>query len=226
MDEVVQIHGGYGFSEEYPAAGAYRDARISRIYEGTNEINRLLMVNMLLKSAMKGKLDIVGPAWAVQKELAGMPSMTRPEGAYGEEHKAIKDFKKVILMVAGAAAKMQMDGEIDLRHEQEILTNVANMMIATYNAESTLLRVEKLAGMTNKKHDQAVYDAMLRVLITDATTEMQKQAQDALTSFAEGDLLRTMLMGLKRFVKYPPTNVKKARRLIAKQLIEANEYCF
>jgi alkylation response protein AidB-like acyl-CoA dehydrogenase len=224
VDECVQIHGGNGFSEEYPAAAAYRDARISRIYEGTNEINRMLMVNRLLKSAMKGKLDIVGPAWAVQKELTSMPSMTPLEGAYAEENKAVKDFKKVVLMVAGAAAKMQMEGTLDLKSEQEILMNIADMMIDVFNAESTLLRVEKLAGMENKKQSQDVYDAILKTFITDATARMNKNATDALTGFAEGDLLKTMLLGLKRFTKYQPINVKAARRLVASKLIEANDY--
>ncbi len=225
VDEVVQIHGGNGFSEEYPAARAYRDARISRIYEGTNEINRMLMVSQLLKRAMKGKLDIVGPAWAVQKELASMPSFDSPAGQYGEEHKALKDFKKTILMVAGAAVKMQMDGQLNLKEEQEILMNVADMMIDTYVAESVLLRVEKLSDMEQKKFGQDVYDAILRTFFTDASDRIQKSAKDALVSFAEGDLLKTMLMGLKRFGKYPPANIKKARRTVAKELIAANEYC-
>ncbi|HFA49817.1 MAG TPA: acyl-CoA dehydrogenase [Bacteroidetes bacterium] len=226
VDEVVQIHGGYGFSEEYKAARSYRDARIGRIYEGTNEINRMLMVSQLLKRAMKGQLDIVGPAWAVQKELASMPSFGGAEGSYGEERKALKDFKKTILMVAGAAVKLQMDGELNLKEEQEILMNVADMMIETYVAESLLLRVEKLEGKEDKKFGQEVYDSILRVFFTDATDRIHKSAKDALVSFAEGDLLKTLLMGLKRFGKYPPTNVKKARRLVAAKLIEANEYCF
>lgn len=225
VDETLQIHGGMGYSEEGTAARVYRDARINRIYEGTNEINRLLTVDMLLKRAMKGAIDITGPAWAVQKELASMPGFDRPEGAYAEEIKAVKDFKKVILMVAGAAAKMQMDGQLNLKREQEILMNIADMMMDTFMAESTLLRVQKLAGM-DKKIDQEVYDAILKTFLTDATARIHKSATDALVSFAEGDLLRTLLMGLKRFTKYTPTNVKAARRKIAAVLIEANEYCF
>ncbi|MEM9824544.1 MAG: acyl-CoA dehydrogenase family protein [Bacteroidota bacterium] len=226
VDETLQVHGGMGFSEEGMAARAYRDSRISRIYEGTNEINRLLTVDMLLKRAMKGNLDIVGPAWAVQKELASMPSLTPPEGTYGAEKKAVKDFKKIVLMVAGAAAKMQMDGQLNLKAEQEILMNVADLMIDTLVAESTLLRVEKLATMEEKKHGQEIYDAILKTFLADATARVHKNATDALTSFAEGDLLKTMLMGLKRYTKYPPFNVKAARRLIASALKEANEYCF
>jgi hypothetical protein len=225
VDENVQIHGGIGFSEEYPAARAYRDSRINRIYEGTNEINRMLMVDQLFKRAMKGQLDIVGPAWAVQKELTSMPSMDRLEGPYAEEHKAIADFKKVILMVAGGGAKMQMDGKLNLKDEQEILMNVADMLIDLYAAESMLLRVQKLSGM-EKKHSQELYDAMLQVFFHDATARMAKNATDALASFAEGDLLKTFLMGVKRFTKYPAINVKEKRRQIAEVVRKEGGWCF
>lgn len=225
VDENVQIHGGIGFSEEFPAARAYRDSRINRIYEGTNEINRMLMVDQLFKRALKGQLDIVGPAWAVQKELTSMPSMERLEGDYAEEMKAISDFKKVILMVAGGAAKMQMDGKLNLKEEQEVLMNTADMFIDLYAAESMLLRVQKLAGM-QKEHPQEVYDAMLQVFLHDATARMTKNATDALASFAEGDLLKTFLMGVKRFTKYPPVNVKAKRRLVAEVLRKAGGWCF
>ncbi|AEE53861.1 acyl-CoA dehydrogenase family protein [Haliscomenobacter hydrossis] len=223
VDETLQVHGGMGFSEEGTAARAYRDARINRIYEGTNEINRLLSIDMLLKRAMKGALDIVGPAWQVQKELASMPSFEKEEGLYAEEKKAVKDFKKAVLMVAGAAAKLQMEGKLDLKNEQEIIMNVADMLSDLFLAESTLLRVEKLAGMQGKVK-QEVYDAILKVFIHDATLRMNKNGTDALASFAEGDLLRTMLMGLKRFTKYPAQNVKTLRRELADVLIAANEY--
>ena len=226
VDETLQVHGGMGYSEEGTAARAYRDARINRIYEGTNEINRMLSIDMLFRRALKGSLDIVSPAWEVQKELASMPSLDQPEGAYGAEKKAIKEFKKAVLMTAGAAAKMQMDGELNLKEEQEIIMNVSDMLLDTLAAESLLMRVEKLAGMEEKEHPQEIYDAMLKVFMTDATSRINKNATDALVSFAEGDLLRTMLMGLKRFTKYTPTNVKKARRMIADRMIEANAYCF
>lgn len=226
VDELVQIHGGNGFSEEYAAARAYRDARINRIYEGTNEINRLLMVSQLLKRAMKGKIDMVGPAWEVQKELASMPSFDTAGSGYDAERKALKDFKKTILMVAGAAVKMQMDGQLDIKEEQEIVMNIADMMIDTFVAESLLLRVERLNEMPVRPHSQEVYDAMLKVFFTDAAARISKNATDALVSFAEGDLLKTFLMGVKRFSKYAPANVKVARRLVANTLIEANEYCF
>lgn len=226
VDETLQIHGGIGYSEEYSAARAYRDARINRIYEGTNEINRLLMVDQVFKRAMKGELDIVGPAWAVQKELASMPSMERPSGEYGEEIQALKDFKKIALMVAGGAAKMQMDGKLNLKEEQEILMNTADIMIEIFNAESLLLRVQKLNNHTDKLVSQEVYDAMLQVFMADATAKIHKYATDAICSFADGDLLKTFLMGLKRFTKYPPVNVKEKRRLIADTMLGNNSYCF
>lgn len=226
VDENVQIHGGIGFSEEYPAARAYRDSRINRIYEGTNEINRMLLVDQLFRRAMKGHFDLVGPAWAVQKELAAMPSFEKLEGPYAEEHRAVADFKKIILMTAGAAAKMQMDGKLNLKEEQEILLNCADMLIDLFLAESMLLRVQKLSERTDKPQPQEVYDAMLQVFLHDVTARMTKNATDALASFAEGDLLKTFLMGLKRFTKYPPVNVKQKRRLIAQALRQANGWCF
>jgi len=225
VDETVQIHGGMGYSEEGTAARTYRDSRINRIYEGTNEINRLLSIDMLLRRAMKGSLDIAGPAWEVQKELASMPGFDKPEGRYGEEYKAVKDFKKAVLMVAGAAAKMQMDGKLNLKEEQEVLMNISDMLNDVLTAESLLLRVEKLADLP-KTIDQEIYEAMLKVFLADATARMAKNGTDALASFAEGDLLRTLLMGLKRYTKYPPANVKKMRRKIAQEMIEANVYCF
>jgi alkylation response protein AidB-like acyl-CoA dehydrogenase len=225
VDENVQIHGGIGFSEEYPAARAYRDSRINRIYEGTNEINRMLLVDQLFKRAMKGQLDMIGPAWAVQKELASMPSFEKLEGAYAEETKAVSDFKKLILMCAGGAAKMQMDGKLNLKDEQEILMNCADMLIDLYAAESMLLRVKKLVDMP-KSLPQEVYDAMLQVYFHDTAARMAKNATDALSSFAEGDLLKTFLMGVKRFVKYPPVNVKEKRRLVANAVLKANGWPF
>ncbi len=224
VDEVLQIHGGMGYSEETLAPRMYRDARINRIYEGTNEINRLLSVDMLLRRAMKGALDIVGPAWNVQKELSGMPSMERPSGEYGEEIKAIGDFKKLILMVAGGAAKQQMEGQLDLKKDQEIVMNVADMLGDLLQAESTLLRVRKLRENGHGKHDMDIYDAILRTYVHDANGRMAKNATDAVASFTEGDLLRTFTMGIKRFTKYPPQNVLKLRRRVADYMIQNNAY--
>lgn len=224
VDENLQIHGGMGYSEEGTAARAYRDSRINRIYEGTNEINRLLSVDMLFRRAMAGSFDMVGPAWDVQKELSSIPQITKQEGPYGDEQHALANLKKMLLMVAGAAAKQQMDGKLNLKTEQEIVMNVANMMIDLFQAESTLLRVRKLADMDNKPQSQEVYDAILHVLFNDVNARMAKEATDAVASFVEGDLLRTFLLGIKRFTKYPPQNVKNARRTIAETMVAANAY--
>lgn len=223
IDEMLQVHGGYGYSEEYPAARAYRDARINRIYEGTNEINRLLMVDQIIKRAFKGELDLVGPAWAVQKELTQMPDRTEPEGEFGYEQKAIADFKKILLMVAGAAAKYQMDGKHDLTHEQQVVMNIADIAIDTFMAESLLLRVQKIAqgayGM-----DNAVPKTILKLYLYDAQARIAKWGTDALASFAGGDELSIMLKGVARFSKYPVQNVKELRNGIAKTCIEKNGY--
>jgi len=226
IDECLQIHGGMGFSEETNIARAYRDIRIGRIYEGTNEINRLLIVDMLLKRAMSGVFDLAGPAWAVQKELASMPTVPNLDAPYATEKKAVTDFKKAVLMVSGAAVKMQMEGKLNLKEEQEILMNISDMMIDAFLAESMLLRVEKLATHSNKPCDQDLYDAMLKVFITDANDRLRKNASDAIASFAEADLVKTFLLGLKRFTAYPPVNVKNLRREVADKIIAENAYPF
>lgn len=226
VDETVQIHGGMGYSEELRVARAYRDSRINRIYEGTNEINRMLIVDMLLRRSLKGEIDIAGPAWEVQKELASMPVMESLDGPFAQEKKALKDFRKIVLMVAGGAVKMQMDGQLNLKEEQEILMNIADLIIDTFLAESTLLRITRLGESKGETPASAeVYEAILKTAFTDITARMHKNATDALTSFAEGDLLRTFLMGLKRYTKYQPGNVKRYRRRVAAALIEANDYC-
>ncbi len=223
VDETVQIHGGYGFSEEYAAARQYRDSRINRIFEGTNEINRLLALAMTLKRAAKGHIDITGPAWAVQKELTSMPMGNKTEGKYGEEVDAIKNLKKVLLIVAGAAAKSQMDGQLNLKFEQEITMNITDLMIDIFTVESLLLRVQKL---DSKGGDVTVPTHILEVYLNDVVARVTKNAKDALASFVEGEPLRMMLMGVKRYTKYKNVNVRDARRAIAKPMIEANEYCY
>jgi alkylation response protein AidB-like acyl-CoA dehydrogenase len=223
VDETVQIHGGNGFSEEFAAARAYRDARINRIFEGTNEINRLLAFSMTMRRAMKGEIDLVGPAWAVQKELAAMPSNDKTDGSWGAEIDAVKNMKKIGLMVAGAAAKFQMDGAIDLKNEQEIVMNIADIMMDIYVSECVLLRIRKMESMG---HNTDIQGQMMKVYFNDGIARIAKNASDALSSFADGDALRMMLNGVKRFSKYENINVKNARRAIAKKLIEANGYCF
>lgn len=222
VDELVQVYGGYGFSEDYKPAGIYRDSRINRIYEGTNEINRLLMVNMLLKKAMRGDLELTGPAWEVQKELTQMPSFGGSKGELGKEEQSIANIKKILLLTAGAAVKYQMDGKHDLRNEQMILTNVADILVDVFVSESLFMRVKKELNDENKEWSMAI----LSTFLSDAQSRIAKNASDALSSFAAGDELRIMSMGLQRFSKYPTPNVKENRQLIAKLLIEKNDYAF
>ena len=220
VDENVQIHGGMGFSEEASAARAYRDSRIARIYEGTNEINRLLSIDMLLKRAMSGKVDLMTPGMAIQKELMSVPDFgSDDEGQFAAEIKAIKNAKKAFLLVAGGAVQKLMT---KLKDEQEIIMNASDMLIQIYAAESLLLRVQKIFEK-GEKADQ-VYTDILKVFFNDAMNKINVFGKDALQSYAEGDELRIMLMGLKRFTKYEPVNVKAARRRIAAKVIEAGKY--
>lgn len=221
VDEGVQVHGGNGFSDEYMISKAYRDSRINRIYEGTNEINRLLTVDMVLKRAMKGKLDLMTPAMNVQKELMSIPDFgSDDEGAFAKELKAIDNFKKAILMVAGAAVQKLM---MQLDKEQEILMNIADMSIITFHAESALLRCMKLVEKNGEAATKVQLDIM-RTYVYDAADAINKAGKDALNSFADGDELRMMHIGLKRFTKVEPFNTKDARRRIAAKLIEDNGY--
>lgn len=221
VDEGVQIHGGNGYSDEYIISKAYRDSRINRIYEGTNEINRLLTVDMMLKRAMKGRLDLMGPAMNVQKELMAIPDFGGDEeGTFTKELKAIANFKKAILMTAGAAVQKLM---MKLESEQEILMNIADMSIETFNAESALLRVMKLAERKGENNIQFEIDAM-RVYLTDAADKINKYGKDAVNAFAQGDEQRMMLLGIKRFTKTEPFNTKDARRRIADKLIGDRKY--
>lgn len=221
VDECLQVHGGNGYSDEYLISKAYRDARINRIYEGTNEINRLLILDMTLKRAMKGRLDLMGPAMTVAKELMSIPDFgSGDEEAFAAEKKLVQNFKKAILMVAGAAVQKLM---MNIDKEQEILMNIADMAIETFNAESALLRVIK---MTESKGEAASRQAndMMKVYITDAAARINKAGTDALNGFAEGDEQRMMLLGLKRFTKAQPFNTKDARRRIADKLIADGKY--
>jgi alkylation response protein AidB-like acyl-CoA dehydrogenase len=223
VDEGVQVHGGNGFSDEYEISRAYRDSRINRIYEGTNEINRLLTVDMILKRAMKGKLDLMGPAMAVSKELMSIPEFGNDdETPFAKERKAVVNMKKCILMVAGAAVQKLM---MTLDKEQEILMNIADMAIETFEVESTLLRVVKMVDKTGEANCLQELD-MMRVYLSDAMDRVNKFAKDAINSFASGDEQRMMLLGLKRFTKIEPFNVKDARRRVADKMIGEGKYCW
>jgi len=223
VDEGVQIHGGNGFSDEYLISKAYRDSRINRIYEGTNEINRLLTVDMVLKRAMKGKLDLMGPAMAVQKELMSIPDFgAGEEGDFTNELKYIAQFKKAILMVAGAAVQKLM---MQLEKEQEVLMNIADMAIETFHAESALLRTIKLAGEKGLEAVSIERDVM-QTYLYDAADRINKAGKDALNSFASGDELNMMHIGLKRFTKVAPFNSKDARRRICDKVLADPNYFF
>ncbi len=222
-DEGVQIYGGYGYSQDFPVERAYRDSRINRIFEGTNEINRLLSVDMLLKRAMKGELDLMGPATAVQKELMGIPEFGEVDNTlFAAEDRTIANMKKAILMVAGTAVQKFM---MTLAKEQEILMNIADMAIDTYVAESTLLRVKKMVSIKGEEACKDQID-MLQVYMYDAVDRLSINGKTAINSMAEGDEQRMMLLGLKRFCKATPINTKEARRRIAKTLCEAGKYCY
>jgi alkylation response protein AidB-like acyl-CoA dehydrogenase len=221
VDEGVQIHGGNGYSDEYLISKAFRESRINRIYEGTNEINRLLTVDMMLKRAMKGKLDLMGPAMNVQKELMSVPDFgDNEDGAFSKEKKAIANMKKCILMVAGAAVQKLMT---NLTNEQEIIMNIADMAIETFVAESMLLRVIKLTDKQGEDNSK-IQLAMMHCYINDAIDKVAKCGKEAINAFADGDEQKMMLLGLKRFTKSEPFYSKDARRLIADKLIGEGKY--
>ncbi|HMK26991.1 MAG TPA: acyl-CoA dehydrogenase family protein [Chitinophagaceae bacterium] len=223
VDEGVQIHGGNGFSAEYNISRAYRDSRINRIYEGTNEINRLLTLDMTLKRAMGGRLDLMGPAMAVQKELMSIPDFgAEDETPFAKEKKLVANLKKSILMVSGAAVQKLM---MKIDNEQEVLMNIADMAIETFNAESVLLRVMKMTDKLGEAASQLHMD-IVRTYLYDAADRINKSGKDAVNAFADGDEQRMILMGLKRFTKAEPFNSKDARRRIADKMITEGKYCF
>lgn len=224
-DEGIQIYGGMGFSEDTPMESAWRDARIARIYEGTNEINRMLSVGMLIKKAMKGHVDLLGPAQKVQEELMGIPSFDTPDYSelFAEEKELIGKLKKAFLMVAGGA--VQKYG-MDLDHHQQLLTAAADMLIEIYMAESTILRTEKLAKKEGESKVQEQI-AMAKLYLYKAVDIISQKGKESIISFAEGDEQRMMLMGLRRFTKYTNMpNIVALRETITTKLVAENSYCF
>jgi alkylation response protein AidB-like acyl-CoA dehydrogenase len=223
VDEGVQIHGGNGFSAEYGISRAYRDSRINRIYEGTNEINRLLILDMTLKRAMQGRLNLMAPAMEVQKELMSIPDFNDDNDLpFAKERKLVANLKKAILITAGAAVQKLM---MKIENEQEVLMNIADMAIETYNAESVLLRVMKMVDQRGDANSSYCIDIM-RTYLYDAADRINKSGKDAINGFAGGDEQRMILMGLKRFTKAEPFNTKEARRKIADKMIAENKYSF
>lgn len=222
VDETVQVYGGTGFSEEYPAARAYRDARINRIFEGTNEINRLLSVGMLVKKALKGEVDLFTPAMAVQKELMSVPDFgaDSSDDYFAAEKKALKNAKKAILMTAGAGVQKFAQA---FEKEQEIIMDVADMLIEVFVCESLLLRTEKLVS-TKGEEACALEIDITKTYLSDAFERIQISGKHAVSSFNDGDVLRVMLSGLRRFTKYDAVNTVSTRRRIADKLIADNQY--
>ena len=224
-DEGIQIFGGMGFSADTPMESAWRDARISRIYEGTNEINRMLAVGMLVKKAMKGHVDLLGPATAVGEELMGIPSFDTPDFSqlFSEEKDLVARMKKVFLMIAGSA--VQKFGP-DLEQHQMLLQSAADILIQVYLAESTILRTEKNAKRFGEEA-QATQIAMSKLYLYRAVDIVIQKGKEAIVSFAEGDEQRMMLMGLKRFTKYTnQPNVVALRTQIADKVAADNGYTF
>ena len=222
-DEGIQIFGGMGYSADTPMEAAYRDARIARIYEGTNEINRMLLVGMILKKAMKGELDIMTPAMKVASELMSIPSFDSPDEnkLFEVEKEHLKKLKKAILMTAGKATQ---HFAMEIEKEQEILMNLADMVIDVYAAESAILRAEKLALENKEKAEHQIM--MSKLFLYSSIKNCQRCGEEVILSFAEGDEQRVLLMGLKRFTKGYTINPKNLRRNIADKLIEENRYCF
>lgn len=224
-DEGIQIYGGMGFSEETPMESAWRDARISRIYEGTNEINRMLSVGMLIKKAMKGHVDVLTPAMAVKDELVGIPSFDVPDYSelFSEEKNIIKNLKKLFLMVAGAA--LQKYGE-KIEAQQQLMLAASDILIQIYLAESAILRAEKMA---KKQGEDQVKEqiAMAKLNLFHAIDVIETAGKHSIISFSTGDEQRMMLMGLKRYIKYVNMpNIIKLRHIIAEKVITENKYCF
>ena len=224
-DEGVQIFGGMGFSADAPMETAWRDARIARIYEGTNEINRILSVGMLIKKAMKGQLDLIGPATAVGEELLGIPDFAIPDFSkpLSQEKHVLKNLKKVFLMIAGAG--VQKYGT-ELEHHQQLLLAVADILIEIYMAESALLRAEKNV-VTYGLEAQEYQVALSQLYLFEATEKITAKGREAILGFAEGDEQKALLMGLKRYTKYVEyPNVIALRNKVAEKLAAENSYCF
>ncbi len=224
-DEGIQIFGGMGFSKDTPMESAWRDARIGRIYEGTNEINRLLSVGMLLKKAFKGELDLMTPAMAVANDLMSIPSFESPDDTkiFSQEKEILGNLKKTFLMIAGKAVE---NYGMELEEQQQLILAAAEILIEIYMAESTLLKTEKLVQKTSIEACDGQI-AMTQLNLFNATEKINSKGKEAIVSFADGDEQRMLLMGLKRFTKYTNSpNVIALRKQIALALIDKNAYCF
>ena len=219
VDEAVQIYGGMGYSSESSVERSFRDARINRIFEGTNEINRMLVVDMILKKGLKGEIDLMSPAKKVMNELLSIPDFSdAPDSIFEQLDTLLEGFKKAILLTAGAAVQKLSQ---TLSKEQEVLMNVSDMIIWTYQAESALLRLGK---MNAKGMDVSIAQQIVQTYFYDSADHIAKAAKDALNSFMSGDELAMSLMGIRRFTKMKSFNAKEARQQIAQFVIEKGKY--
>ena len=224
VDEGVQIHGGMGYSEEGTIARAYRDSRINRIFEGTNEINKMVIMNTIFKKAMKGELDIATPAMTVQQQLMeGKLPTVEDKGDYNNDYQTVANFKRLLHIILGSVGQQAMSDKINLREEQELLMTMADMVVDIFNAESTLLRIDKMSKFATRQ-DIDVYHAILRSYLYDANARMQKSAMDAIGIFVTDDLIPMYMKGIKALTRYPVQNIKELKRKIASPQIGANEY--
>ncbi|MGA9271001.1 MAG: acyl-CoA dehydrogenase family protein, partial [Lutimonas sp.] len=224
-DEGIQIFGGMGFSKETPMEAAWRDARITRIYEGTNEINRLLTIGMLLKKAMRGDIDLMTPAMEVGKSLMAIPSFETPDYSelFAEEKVVLGNLKKAFLMIAGKAVETF---GMELEKHQQLILAAAEVLIEIYMAESALLKAEKVVQMKSESEAEGQI-AMAKLNLYNAVNKSNDMGREAISYMSEGDEQRMMMMGLKRFTKYTNMpNVIALRKTIAKIVIENNKYCF
>ena len=224
-DEGIQIFGGMGFSEETPIESAWRDARIARIYEGTNEINRMISIGMLIKKAMKGHVDVLGPATAVANELTSIPSFDQPDFSelFAEEKHIISNLKKLFLMVAGAILQKYGD---KIEQHQQLMLACSDILIQIYMAESAILRAEKIAKKDGEEKAKEQI-AMAKLNLFHAIDIIETAGKHSIISFTEGDEQRMMLMGLKRYIKYVNMpNIIELRNIIADKVTEENKYCF
>jgi butyryl-CoA dehydrogenase len=223
VDEVVQIYGGYGFVEEYPAERSYRDARVNRIFEGTNEINRMIITGWLMKRAMSGQLALMPAIKQLMDEVLAGPSMGEPlEGPLAAERTIIANAKKAGLMVSGVAMQKYMMG---LQDQQEIMGAMANMIIEAYAMESAVLRTQKLIENKGEAACETAI-AMTRAYISGSVDKVESEAKRVLAACAEGDMLRTQMAILRRLFKYEPLNSISARQHVADRVIEAGKYVF
>jgi alkylation response protein AidB-like acyl-CoA dehydrogenase len=221
VDETVQIYGGYGFVEEYPAERAYRDARINRIFEGTNEINRLIITGFLLKRAMSGQLALMPAIKKLMDEVLAGPSQGEEvEGPLAEERKLVRQAKKLGLFAAGAATQKYMQA---IQDQQEVMGAIADMVIEIYAMESAVLRAQKLIER-NGEGAATLPVAMTRVYLASAMEKIEAAARKVIAAVAEGDMLRTQLAVLRRLAKYEPFNTIELRQLIASKVIERGKY--